>query len=625
MDEIRSIVANMEAGENRLLAERDARAKRTAGNTFYTILFGTSAGFALVLLTAFILTKSIVRPLRKLVDGAEQIGSGKLEHRVDVKAKDEIGELAQAFNRMTEKVQDREVLISQSNAELQRASQLKSEFLASMSHELRTPLNAILGFSELLLHEAPFAQEGKYKRWITHIEQGGKHLLQLVNDILDLSKIEAGHVELKIESFAIDSAIPEVISNIRYLAMVKKIKLEVQSSTGIAIAADRIRFKQILYNLLSNAIKFTPANGRIDLNVTQDSDRVSISVIDTGVGIRLEDQAVVFDQFRQVGKTARGVTEGTGLGLAITKNLVERQGGEIWVESKLGEGSRFTFTLPIGLVPAEQVPVVALSRETHSSRTQPLVLVVDDEATAQELLVATLREEGYDTETANSGEEALVKALKLLPDAITLDMLMPGQSGWDTLFHLKTTPATAAIPVLVVSIVDNKTKGFALGAAEYLIKPIKKDALLAGLQKHLGTSVSPRVLVVDDEISCLQVATEILDSSGYLALTAHNGKEALQQLSAHKVDAILLDLLMPEMDGFELLRALAENEAMRRIPVFVVTSKELSSPEKEFLHRATQGIFLKATDSWKGQVIAQLQKATSKAAARAVGQSDSIV
>ena len=491
-----------------------------------------------------------------------------------------------------------------------------------MSHELRTPLNAILGFSELLLHEAPFAKEAKYARWLTHIEQGGKHLLQLVNDILDLSKIEAGHVDLKIESFAPESAIPEVVSNIRYLAMMKKIHLEVRCEPGIIVAADRIRFKQILYNLLSNAVKFTPESGKIELKVNGGHDNVTISVTDTGVGIGPEDHGVVFDEFRQVGKTARGVTEGTGLGLAITKKLVERQGGTIWVESELGKGSCFTFTIPVGQA-TTTVPAEVVLAAHRPIRGKPLVLVVDDESTARELLVATLQEDGYETETAVSGDEALVKALKLLPDAITLDMLMPGKSGWDTLFHLKTTPATAAIPVLVVSIVDNKARGFTMGAAEYLIKPIQKSALLAALQKHLGRDGSPNILVVDDEPACLQVATEMLDAAGYHSTTAANGKEALQQLSVNRVDAILLDLLMPEMDGFDLLRAMAENEATRSIPVLVVTSKELSLSEKEFLHHATQGVFLKATSSWRDQVLTQLRKATAQPLALVAANSDS--
>ena len=298
-----------------------------------------------------------------------------------------------------------------------------------MSHELRTPLNAILGFSELLSREEPITKTDKYKRWTEHIIHGGKHLLQLVNDVLDLSKIEAGHIELTLENFVVETAIPEVLSNIRQLAMTKKIQVDLQNKPGVTVYADRIRFKQILYNLLSNAVKFTPGGGKITLSVTGDDRLAQISVTDTGIGIRPEDQKVVFDEFRQVGKTTRGVTEGTGLGLAITKRLVERQSGTIALSSELGKGSKFTFSLPLSQDVTETQAVTS-STGAVSDRKRPLVLVVDDETPSRELLVSYLSPEGYETTTASSGAEALVKALELLPDAITLNMLMPGKNGW---------------------------------------------------------------------------------------------------------------------------------------------------------------------------------------------------
>ena len=492
---------------------------------------------------------------------------------------------------------------------MERANQLKSQFLASMSHELRTPLNAILGFSELLSRETPILQTDKYKRWTEHIVHGGKHLLQLVNDVLDLSKIEAGHIELTLENFAVETAIPEVLSNIRQLAMTKKIQVDVQTEPGVTVYADRIRFKQILYNLLSNAVKFTPGGGNITLSVTRDDRLAHISVTDTGIGIRPEDQKVVFDEFRQVGKTTRGVTEGTGLGLAITKRLVERQSGTIGLSSELGKGSEFTFTLPLSQKAIETQPSESLVGAV-SGRKRPLVLVVDDETPSRELLVSYLAPEGYETATASSGAEALVKALELLPDAITLNMLMPGKNGWEILHRLKTTPATAAIPIVIVSIVDDKGRGFALGASEYLVKPVKKEVLLSALKKHLGNTGPYKVLVVDDEDTSLQLASQVLESAGYVPLLARSGGEGLELLTKNTVDAMVLDLMMPEMDGFEMLRKLKDSPATHNLPVFVLTAKDLTPADKDFLFLATQGFFRKG-EFWKEELLAQLRTVTS--------------
>lgn len=493
------------------------------------------------------------------------------------------------------------------NREVERANQLKSQFLASMSHELRTPLNAILGFAELLSRETRITQEAKYKRWLDHIDTGGKHLLQLVNDVLDLSKIEAGQVELNNENFEVEAAIPEVLSNIRYLAMIKKIRVEVESAPNMVVFADRVRFKQILYNLMSNAVKFTPEDGLIHLEISQEKDFARVSVTDTGIGIREEDLQIIFDEFRQVGETTRGVREGTGLGLAITKRLVELQGGKIVVRSEIGKGSQFVFTIPLGEGIDE--PRALQVTPNLSSREKPLVLIVDDEAPARDLLVSYLEPEGFQTVTASSGAEGIMKASKLLPDAITLNMLMPGKNGWDTLYRLKTNATTSAIPIVIVSVVDNRERGFALGAAEYLVKPVQKDVLVSALEKHLGRNGGRKVLVIDDEDQSLQLAGHVLESAGHAPLLAQSGKEAFDLLSRGSVDAILLDLAMPEMDGFEVLRKLLDHPTARDIPVFVLTAKDLTESEVKFLTDATKGLFLKQK-SWKEELLTQLRNVT---------------
>jgi PAS domain S-box-containing protein len=356
------------------------------------------------------------------------------------------------------------------NREVERANRLKSEFLASMSHELRTPLHSIIGFSELLEEQESGELNPKQRRQLDHILRGSRHLLSLINDILDLSKIEAGRMEMHPESFLAQPAISEVLTTIEPMAVPKQIRIDNRIDPTLVLWADRLRAKQILYNLLSNAVKFTPEGGSVSISSSVHDEYIEIAVRDTGIGIPLKEQRAIFDEFHQAATTTRGVREGTGLGLAITRRLVEKHGGEIWVDSKPGEGSCFTFSFPLAAAAITRPEMPAANAQSE----RPPILVVDDELSARELLVTYLNSEGFRTVTAHSGEEALRKARTLKPEAITLDIVMRAKSGWETLNELKRDPATASIPVVIVSVLDEKQTGFSLGAAEYLVKPVSK-------------------------------------------------------------------------------------------------------------------------------------------------------
>lgn len=493
------------------------------------------------------------------------------------------------------------------NREVERANQLKSQFLASMSHELRTPLNAILGFSELLGDNSGGPLTEKQARWVEHIRKGGKHLLQLINDILDLAKIEAGQVELDIESFEAGSALPEVISNIRHLALLKKLNLEIHCSPDLQIQADRLRFKQILYNLLSNAIKFTPEGGSIRVEGRAAHGQNEFVISDTGVGIAPEDLDVIFDEFRQVRKSTGDVREGTGLGLAITKRLVQQQNGSIKVESTVGQGTSFVFTLPSADRPAETGTPNLQARAVEAER--PLVLIVDDEPAACELIASYLHPEGYSTAIARSGVEAVKLARELKPRCVTLDILMPRGSGWETLHELRQHSDTKTIPIIVVSVVDQRRLGMALGASDYLVKPVQREMLLAAIERHVLVRGQTKLhcVAADDDPATLRLVADALTETGFSIDLATNGREAIAAMRAKHTDLLLLDLVMPEMSGFEVLEYVADDPGLCNVPTVVLTAKNLSRQEIELLDRTARTV-LQKNGEWRGRLLQNLQK-----------------
>jgi PAS domain S-box-containing protein len=356
------------------------------------------------------------------------------------------------------------------NREIEKANQLKSEFLASMSHELRTPLHTIIGFTELLEEESQGPLNAAQKRFVGHVHHDSIHLLELINDILDLSKIEANRMELKLESIDAHEVVREALHGITPAAQAKGIDIEDRIEGTVYVLADRVRIREIVTNLLSNAVKFTPKGGSVWIGQnTGDPNMVSISVGDTGIGISKDDQVVIFDRFRQVGRATSGVREGTGLGLAIVKRLVEMHGGTLEVESTPGRGSTFTFTLPFNA--------------THL-REHPVVLVIEDEPAGRDLLASYLEPLGIRIEFAGTGDAGIEMAHRVRPDAITLDLMLPDGTGWRVLEELRKMPETREVPVFVVSVLDKDRAGMARGATAYLQKPLNKEVLLRALREH---------------------------------------------------------------------------------------------------------------------------------------------
>jgi signal transduction histidine kinase/CheY-like chemotaxis protein len=487
----------------------------------------------------------------------------------------ERGEIIREQHRLTEE-------LTASVAALTGASQAKSDFLAGMSHELRTPLNAIIGFSDLMRAEQPVGDKRTVPaEWVDHIHGSGRHLLGLINDILDLAKVEAGRLELGIEALPLDLAVNEVITGLRPLTDRKSLHVHVHVP-AFAVRADPLRFRQILDNLLSNAIKFTPENGRISVSAVRDGGEVAITVQDTGVGIAEGDHGKVFEEFHQLGDAAQRKA-GTGLGLALTRRLVEAHGGSIALDSRLGEGSRFTIRLPMAVLPdarsPEPVPAVP---ELVDSGHRGRVLIIDDDVRAAELLRMYLGSAGYEVSVAASGEIGLQAARSARPDAILLDVMMPGIDGWDVIRELKSDEALSDIPVFFASIIDDRKAGIALGAADYFVKPVDHDALLAQLAHHVipaNPDLASSVLVVDPDETTRRVVADHLHAEGVDVVTCPDGREGIRLSHERRFDLIICDLQMRDVDGFELLRRLDDDPATRGIPILALTAPDLSDTD----------------------------------------------
>ena len=472
------------------------------------------------------------------------------------------------------------------SGELEVASRHKSEFLANMSHELRTPLNAIIGYSEMLQEEAQDQHAEAFVPDLQRINDAGRHLLELINAVLDLSKIEAGKMELYLESFEVAPLVRDVAAVLEPLAQKNGNRLQVECAPDVgAMRADLTKLRQALFNLLSNACKFTE-QGVVTVSVTREAataeggDSIGFAVRDTGIGMTPEQMARLFQEFGQADATTTRRYGGTGLGLALSRRLCRMMGGDISVASEPGRGSTFTIRLPAEVrEPVHETPATTAREPLAAGSSQ--VLVIDDDAAVRDLMTRFLGKEGFSVATASGGEEGLRLARELQPDVITLDVLMPGMDGWSVLAALKADPVLADVPVVMLTMLDDRNLGYALGAADYLTKPIDRERLVAVLGRHRRDLP---VLVVDDDPDFRDLARRTLEREGYSVIEADNGRAALARLRDATPGVILLDLMMPEMDGFDVVAAIQGNAAWRAIPIVVITAKDLSPEDHERLN-----------------------------------------
>jgi signal transduction histidine kinase/DNA-binding response OmpR family regulator len=590
LKEARPLASRLERLTNELVnkAEADVVAGIEASGEAYrssqTIVIAFVLGaIALALILGRTISLSLIGPIREIDARLSEIAAGDFTQRVAVANRDELGALAANVNRTSEQLGD---LYRQ----LELASEHKSAFLASMSHELRTPLNAIIGYSEMLHETAQDEGQDEFLPDLVKIREAGRHLLGLINDILDLSKIEAGKMDLYLEEVDLASLVEEVRSIVEPLiaANANRLGIVCRGALGM-LYTDRTKLKQSLLNLLSNASKFTHGGG-VELEISPAAGEISFMVRDSGIGMTKEQQGRLFQAFSQADASTARQYGGTGLGLAITKHFCEMLGGRIAVDSTPGKGSTFTITLPDRGRLSPATPATPDGAE-HA----PLVMIVDDDPNARDLLAATVRREGYRVIEATDGETALVLAREWRPDVVTLDVLMPRLDGWAVLTLLKSDPELTEIPVIIVTVLADRGIAVSLGAAEFLTKPVDRVRLAATIRQYVyGTGV---VLIVDDESESRRIARRHLDRLGWEVAEAQDGAGALLWLSKNPRPAmILLDLLMPGMNGFVFLEEIAKRAEWRNIPIVILTAMPLDAAERELLAGRTREVIAKGAD-----------------------------
>ncbi|MDM8535338.1 response regulator [Desulfobacterales bacterium HSG17] len=519
--------------------------------------------------------------------------------------------------------------------QVEEADRLKSEFLSNMSHELRTPLNSVLALSQLMISRGTGKNPEQESEYLRVIERNGRNLLSLINDILDLSKIEAGRMDLFLTDFSPYQVIADALETIAPLADEKNLIIKKDIEKDLVIHSDEDKLHQIILNIISNAVKFTE-KGSIEVKVRKFEKTISFIVRDTGIGIPELELRHIFDEFRQVDGSTTRAFEGTGLGLAICQKLAGLLKGEIIAESEVGNGSTFTLNVPLKLNNQEELAdavsqfskvqpyknqpdkikpdIIPIGKKTETAQKREIlgktILVVDDDENIRSIIKSYLIEAGYQVKTATGGRQGLDMAHKLKPFAITLDIMMPDMDGWEVIRELKTSEDTADIPVIIVSISDDRSTGTALGAAGYVIKPVDRNILLSEISKLASVRQVKQILAVDDDPIVLRQLEDLLGGKGYQVETASSGREGIAKAVANPPDVMVLDLMMPEMDGFSVLDRIRKEPAISDLPVIILTAKDINPDDRTRLKDAVHRVVSKTTMDSK-DLLNKLQKALS--------------
>jgi CheY-like chemotaxis protein/signal transduction histidine kinase len=590
--------------------------------SFFSFYFGILLLIIIILTVVIfnVFNQMITYPLERLIQIVEQVRRGNRKVRANLHRTDELGWLETGFNAMLEEINASEEALQQAKREVEVANLAKSRFLANMSHELRTPLNAIIGYSEMLQEELSELEEEEFCNDIEKIYLAGKHLLGIINDLLDISKIEAGKMVLYTESFYLPNMVNDIIQTIQPLLTKNQDTLQIHYGDNLGeMQADLTKTRQILLNLLNNTSRFNEQADTITLAVTREfdaSDKEWIIFQISNPKLELDEEQN--QQFAQIlGHTDPSSAykyDSTGLGLAITNYLVHMMAGEISVETELDRGITFKVRLPAKITSSsEQTQVISQTAEAVLEEGG-IVLVIDDDLEVRTVLQKYLSKLGYQVELADNGEEGLRLAKRIFPDVITLDVMMPKMDGWEVLSYLKADPELDHIPVIVLSMIEDKSVGYSLGASDYLIKPITREQISKVLQKYhfAHNDTTQLIMVIDDDAVTRDMTARMLRKAGWRVCKVDDGRIALNYIQKKQPDLILLDLQMPAMNGFEFVTQL--RQTYDSIPILVLTARDLTMEERFRLNAHVVGIFQKGSYS-RYELLAQVKSLLTKPAA----------
>jgi len=602
MDNLRGILTDINKEEQRLLDIRSKNLKAAENSTYLFISIGGLIAILLAILISAFTSLSITKPIKMLIGAIGNITENNYQQPILLKSDKDLSVLIKYFNQMQHAIQIREEELRKKNnalkvqmTEASEANKLKSQFLANMSHELRTPLNSIIGFTTRVIKNSGDKLPEVQLENLKIVKEEANHLLDLINSLLDYSKIEVGKMEVHPEAFNLVKVIDEVNTMTKTLMEGKPVQYEQKfySEKNIPIVSDRIKIKQILINLLSNAIKYSE-KGTIRLSLEKIKSYYCIKVEDEGLGIAHENIDNIFDEFRQIDGSYTRKVGGTGLGLSITKKFVTMLGGKIEVTSILGVGSCFTVYLPTELLTTKVDDLALCEEDKASVHTKIKVVCVDDDPNVQRLYKQYLNEQEFETIALNGKEDVVAKIIEIEPDVVLLDIMLPNKDGWEILAELKNSSKTKRVPIIMASVLSEKNLAFRMKADEYLIKPVSQEELIDTILRIISKKDCIEVLVADDDENFLNLMGQYLSEESMNYRLAKDGVDALELMKKKKPDLVILDIMMPKKDGFTVIDEIQKNSEWKGIPIIVVTAKDLTNKEKEQLQERTNMVIQKS-------------------------------